>query len=418
MRSPALAAGFLLALSATALAHESPRVLTLTHCWRMALKQSEEIALRAELITETEGRLQQALSGILPKLSFSSVDKRQDGNGSSAFTQKNVPERKFTFSQPLFSGFKEFAAMRGSQSEKQLREQEKARAEQLLLVDVSDAYHFLLEQRDEIGALDSIRQTLRNRLAELEVREKIGRSRPSERVAAQAQLYRVEAEWEQAQTRETIASQLLQFLTGLDAVGELADPGPSLPAAGPPESYLAKADTRPDVKAAEQSAQIARQELKVARAKFFPTVSTEGNYYVERAGAAKEVAWDASLKVDVPLFRGGETMGANRVAESGVRQADLKLRETKRKAAQEIRDAHADYEGALARVRALTKAVEATDESYQLQEQEYSRSLVNNLEVLSALQTLQDSRRELIRARYEALRLYWKLKAAAGESLL
>ena len=85
-------------------------------------------------------------------------------------------------------------------------------------------------------------------------------------------------------------------------------------------------------------------------------------------------------------------------------------------AAQEIRDAYADCEGALARVRALAKALEAIEESYQLQAEEYRRSLVSNLEVLSALKDLQDARRDLIHARFEALRLWWRLRAAAGET--
>lgn len=396
---------------------QTPKGLTLQDCYRMALKQSEEAAVRAELIAETEGRFQQALSGILPKISFSSVDKRQDGDGGSAFTRRNVPERKFTFSQPLFSGFKEFAAMRGSKSEKRLREQEKARAEQLLLVDVSDAFHLLLQQRREISVLDAIRQTLRERIRELEDREKIGRSRASERVAVQAQIYRVEAEWEQTQTREQVSSQLLQFLTGLEAIAELADPGPELPAPAPEEAYRAKGPARPDVKGAEQSAEIARQELKVARAKLFPTAGLEGNYYVERSGAAQDVKWDASLNVDVPLFQGGNAVGAGKEAESGVRQADLRLQQARRVADQEIRDAYAEYGGALARARALTKALEATEESYQMQVQEYRLNLVSNLEVLSTLQILQDARRDLTSALYNAHRLYWKLRATAGETL-
>ena len=139
----ALAITLLLSVSVPTLAEEPKgqtlRGLTLADCYQMALKQSEEVAIHAEAIHEAEGRFKQSLSGILPHVSFYSSDKRQDGNGGSAFTLKHVPERKFTFSQPLFSGFKEFSAMRGAKAEKHQREQLKARAEQLLLVDVSDA---------------------------------------------------------------------------------------------------------------------------------------------------------------------------------------------------------------------------------------------------------------------------------------
>lgn len=408
---------FLLLASIEASAFQQP--LTLADCYRLALKRSEEIAVRAELIEETEGRFMQSLAAILPKLFFHSTDKRQDrsGGSTSAFTRHKLPERKFTLTQPLFSGFKEFAAMRGSKSERRLREQEKRRAEQLLLVDVSDAFHLLIQQREEIQALDTTRWALRERIRELEERERIGRSRASELVAVRAQLYRVEAEWEQAQTAERVAAQLLQFLTGLSAVGELADPGPALPEPHPEETYLTQAPAHPNVKAAEQSLDIARQQLKVARSKFFPTADAEANYYVERSGAAEVVKWDASLNVDVPIFQGGEAVGATREASSVLRQSELKLAQARRTTDQEIRDAFTEYDGALGRVRALTQALEATEESYQMQVEEYRLNLVSNLDVLEALQLLQDARRELIQALYESHRLYWKLEANSSDTL-
>ena len=392
-----------------------PGRLTLADSYRMALKQSEEIALRGEFIRESEGRFLQALSGVLPKVSFSSTDKYQDGNGGNAFTRRHLPERKFTLSQPLFSGFKEFAALHGSKSEKQLRELEKRRAEQLLFVDVSDAYHRVVELREDVQVLDSIRETLRRRREELQGREKIGRSRGSELVAVQAQLYRVESDWELAQSREAIAVQLLGFLTGQDAIGELETPEPALPPAEPEQAYLSQAAERADVKAAEQSLELFKQQLKVARAGYFPTVDAEGNYYVDRAGIAEQIKWDASLNVDVPIFEGGRVLGENKEAQSQLRQAELRLQQARRVALHDVQDAYTLYEGTLARVRALTKALEATEESYQLEEQEYRLNLVSNLEVLSTLQTLQDARRDLINLLYEGHRAYWRLRTAAGE---
>ena len=178
--------------------------LTLAEAYRLALKRSETIAIQSELIKETEGRFLQSLSGVLPRATFSLSEKRQDGTGSSAFTLKEVPERKFVFSQPLFSGFKEFAAMAGTRAERRQRVAEKARAEHLLFVDVANAFHLLLEQRQDLNTLETIRAALIERLDELKVREQLGRSRPSEVVSAEAQLRRVEAEMELVKSRETV----------------------------------------------------------------------------------------------------------------------------------------------------------------------------------------------------------------------
>ena len=127
----------LLLVSAVPLAQaDDPVPLTLDEAYRLALSRSEEIAIRRELIKEAEGRFVQAISGALPRASFQLSEKRQDGSGSSAFTLKEVPERKFVFSQPLFSGFKEFAAIAGSRSERTQRRHEQARAQHLLHTDV------------------------------------------------------------------------------------------------------------------------------------------------------------------------------------------------------------------------------------------------------------------------------------------
>ena len=213
--------------------------------------------------------------------------------------------------------------MKGSQREKHLREQEEKRAEQLLGVDVSDAFYLLLEQREKLDILNAIRQTLKDRLRELQAREKLGRSRISELVAAQAQLHRVEADWETVANQEIVVSQILQFLTGLDTIGELQNPGPVLPAAPPQEQLLARVESRPDVKALEEAVKIARQQKEVAHAEYFPTINANGNYYTERSGAAEDVKWDASLNVDVPLFQGGSAVGATKEAGSVLRQAEL-----------------------------------------------------------------------------------------------
>ena len=108
-------------------------------------------------------------------------------------------------------------------------------------------------------------------------------------------------------------------------------------------------------------------------------------------------------------------MGGVRQASSQARQAKLRAAEARRRGLQEIRDAYTRVQAGLQRTTVLARALDETEESYQYQVEEYRRSLINNLEVLQALQILQDARRELIHANYEAKRQYWQLKAIAGE---
>jgi len=48
-----------------------------------------------------------------------SIKSGSSGSDNSNFTLRERPEAKFTLRQPLFSGFKEFAAMAGSKAERE-----------------------------------------------------------------------------------------------------------------------------------------------------------------------------------------------------------------------------------------------------------------------------------------------------------
>jgi outer membrane protein len=392
--------------------------LTLETCYRLALRRSEQIAIQQELLRQTEGRFLQALSGALPSASFVASEKRQDGSGGSAFTLKEVPERKFTFSQPLFSGFKEFAAMAGTRAEKRQRIHEKLRAEHLLLIDVTDAFYLLRQQREDLLALETIRATLTERMSELEERERLGRSRPSERASVEARLRRLEAEIERVRSQETTARQLLEFLTGLSHIDAITDDADALPALQPEETYVAKVDRRPDVLAAEEAWQVAKKNVTIAKADYWPTVDLDSNYYTKRVGASGGVDWDVLLTVDVPLFQGGEVVGAVKEAKSESRRAKLEQEQTRREATLEIRQVYATLAATVSRRRALEKALAAAEQNYLLQREDYEHGLVNNLNVLQTLQELQDARRDVIQVIYEERRQYWQLRAATGESLL
>ena len=396
---------------------DESKPLTLADCYALTLERSEKIGIQKELIEETEGRFLRALGAVLPHLSFASSDKRQDGSGGSAFTLKNVPERKFELNQTLFGGFKEAAAMAISRKERKQRVHEKERIEQLLLLDVSNAFYLLLEEREDLKAVSRTRKTLAKRITELQERERLGRSRPSEVASVRADLRRIEAEEELVRSQETVAREILEFLTGRTPLGEIVDTAFLPLSLEAEEHYLKQAVERPDLKALQEAWEVSRKQIVIARSPLWPSVSAEGNYYTERAGAAAGVDWDATLEVNVPIFEGGQAYGAIKEAKARAQGAELRFSEAKRSASLDIRDTYVRLQAALERTRTLEKAVDASEEDYRLQVEDYRRNLVNNLDVLESLKKLYEADRDFIHASYEAKRLYWELRVAVGETL-
>lgn len=398
---------------------EAPVVppLTLKECYYLALARSETLQIHDEQIAQTLAKYQQAFSGILPRLGFKATEFRQDaaaGSGNT-FTLRSRPSKYFTLSQPLFKGFKEFSAMAAMRAQEIQRRLERRRAEETLYLKVAEAFFTMRQQREEEAILAESERVAQERLEELRQREALGQSRPSETASAQAHLKSVQADRAAAQGRLEAARQMLAFLIGRAEGWRLADDVVEAVEPSALETYLERMAGRADVRAAQEAVTVAHQEVRVAGADRWPSVTADANYYTQREGFYEPIDWDVTLTVTVPIFQGGQTAGAVKEARSLARQAELVAMQTRRDAEREIRTAHAEAVAGHAEWLAFEEATAATAEDYRLQREEYRLGLVNNLDVLEALDRLQQARLGLATARARALVAQARLAVAVGE---
>ena len=119
--------------------------LTLSQAYALALDRSETLAIHRELIEEAWGRTLSALGVILPSASFVMTQFNQDaisslGDGSEGVianaSRGSTPLKKFTFSQPLFSGFKEFAVLASGKADRKRQRHLYDRARQMVVINV------------------------------------------------------------------------------------------------------------------------------------------------------------------------------------------------------------------------------------------------------------------------------------------
>ncbi len=412
----------------SALAVEAGDALTLGRAYELALKRSEDIAIKAEVIHEAEAHFYRALSGVLPKVSFVITRQEQEvgsagetsefgENASSSALRRTTHQKKFAFSQPLFSGFKEFAALQGVGAEKAQRFFEKKRAEELLFVDVMEAFYAVMEARRDVAIVEMIQKALKERVKELEERARLGRSRDSEVQTAVVDQKTSEYDAQVAKRMEAVARELLEFYIGREISGELVDKGRDR-APQDVSYYAAKANDRFDLKAAKEAHVLAQKNVIVAQSGFFPTARLDGNYYTERVGFQSGIDWDLLFTIDIPLFDGWQTVGEVKEAAALREEARLFAEKTKRLATLDVKNAHQEFASSLLEEKALSGALEASKKSYELQAGEYRMNLVNNLEVLDALRRYQETNRRFNAAHFEARKNFWKLKVAAGEEIV
>jgi outer membrane protein TolC len=396
------------------------RVLTLLDCYTLALNQMETIAIDAQRIKEAEAHFYQAMGILMPQVSFVSSDvysrRSQSSSSDAELPGPHTYERVFIFQQTLFSGFKDFALMNASRYEKKQRQQEKERAEQLLFGDVSDSFYLFLQQQEDLVALQSILQALSDRVQELTRRIELGRSRKSEVAMVRVQIFSIQADIETARGQRDLARELLEFYVG-GAVREVVEPSDILASVKPVDYFFALARKRADILAAENAVGAARENIVAARSGYLPTVNVLGEGFTARDTFSQNPKWDAAIAVSVPLFTGTGVIGDVKQAKALASKSELQLQLTGRQSRTDVIEAYTVMQYALSRRALLFKALDAAGENYTLQRQDYERNQVNNLDVLTAIQSLLDQKRNLIQASSIAKRAYWRLCVAAGQTV-
>jgi outer membrane protein len=227
-------------------------------------------------------------------------------------------------------------------------------------------------------------------------------------------LYQNEAQLEAARNLQALALKQLEYLTGT-AVQTVTDEDCSAAAASDEKIYTEKIAERPDLKAATELVLIASKQVTIAKADYWPGISLNGDYYTNETGKFAGVNWDVYISAELPLLPVVQTAGSVKAASAKSKEAELNLELAKRNALLDVRTAYEVFRSASANNSAYLLAFKSAEENYKLQEQDYKYNLLNNLDLLQAIQFLQGARRDYVHSVYETKRAYWRLMAAAGE---
>lgn len=387
--------------------------LTLDEYFAQALVRSEVVATQGELILQAEERYRQAKSTLRPTVdgvaSYTWLDK---GARDTTANPTRQPHARLTATQPLFRGFREFAAMRQTQALIGAQNEDYRQARTQLFRDVVQNFYDVLALEQDLRNLDRQISLNVEREKELRDRVRIGRSRSGEMLTVQSTISTLRAQVQQLRAQLAAAREAFAFLSGLPADTLLHDTE-ALPARlDPLDTYLARLELRPDVKAAQQRLTAAQENITVARGARQPALDLNANRYLERKGSLEDVDWDVQLALTIPLYSGGSLQSQVREAVSQSTQAELGASRVRRQAEQEIRSAYQSAVFDRSQLEALEKATEAARKNYEVQRHDYRLGLVTNLDVLQALTDFQENQRALDRARYTAKFDWLRLEAA------
>lgn len=425
--------GILLALFAALLAPDparavEPDALTLQQAYELALNQSETLKQRTEEIRAAKARYDEVIASLYPNVHLLASQRFRNSQsaggspgtgeinnntGSVRSFSKHPFETSIFVRQPIFTGFREYYLAAATEGEIKALGYDQARNKQLLYQDVADVFNQVAYYSDDLKILQKTQAVFRKRIEELRQFIKLGKSRESEIDATESDVADLGATQERVSGLLGASKELLAFLVGREAQSIRLSPDKELDIATPLDIALTEARERSDVKAEQERALAATQEITAAERERWPVLNLDGNYYsYEDPDTGRD--WDIVFRFDLPLYEGGAIDARVEANRAKARSAQLEAQRTARVADREVRIAHNNVMAAKAGLERLETLVQTTRKSYEAQHRDYELGVVTNLEVLSAIRSIQEAERRLLEAQTLLRTSLVKLRVASG----
>ncbi len=390
--------------------------LNLFNVFALSIRHNNPLMVKKEEITIAEARKDQAFGSFLPGISLKGSYNYPDRNRYSSL-QSNV----YLYArQSILTGLNEISAYRGYRSEIKQRKFELSQYINLLLDDVSMNFYRVSIIMTNLESKKHILGLYHNVLRELQRRVVLGRSRRSEVLRINSEIYSLQSVIKGYETDLASARLSLASLTGIPVDAVLVT-GHTLKDPADPGKTLKKIiDKRWDVMAAREAVKAADNRVLAARGQHLPNIYIEGAYVLyTKKRTGKD--YYASLGAELPLFSGGMVSARIREEKSALKQAELKLAETVKNAGRDITDAYQTWKNSWSEMEAYRLAYVSAENNYNVIMNEYRLNLVTIIDVFNALTTLSSAKQAYedsrLRLSYNRIRLGIELNEFTGKGI-
>jgi outer membrane protein len=412
-----------------------------------ALRNDPQLhAADANRLASRESR-PQAVAALLPQVQGSAAYTREHNSGNQDQLQVTpdyqlyvVPlpytgsttgrQWALTARQNLFSWAN---WVRVKQANKQVAQAETnyAAAQQDLIFRVARAYFNVLTAVDTLGAQQASLQAFEAQFDQANQKYSVGVVASADVEESRAARDTASAAVIAAKRTLTLMEDRLQEITGeqYDALNKpTGDPPLNEPSPADETSWVnLSLEQNPALVASRLAAEIARDNVSIARSDHFPSVDVlagrsyerdSGDYFYGRdtvqGFGSKINDRQISLQVTIPLFSGGLTQSRVRQSQYLWIAAKSQLTQASRVAERQTRDAYLGVISGIARVRALRQASNSSATALQATEAGYASGSRTALDVLNARHTLVQTQTDYAASRYDYLLSRIELLLAAG----
>lgn len=390
-------------LCATALSAVEPRVVTLEQAYDMVLATDQSVKIAWFEAKKANLEPQFALTRMRPKLNASVNGDRQNRSGSNPLVRSSSGQADITLDQPIFDLSVFPAYRRGKLVSKSAELQYRALLREVLL-SVTTAYYEVLQQEQIVFVNTQAVQLAQENVDVAEKRSKAGEVTRTDVLRATASFQENKRALIESTSILDVKRNVLANLLNIDpSVQSVMVKEPT-----EQDTKLAKFDTildrayahREDLQAQALVIQQDVEARKEIKAGYAPKVSAQlgaqtSGVNNNTTNGTDSHSWQASINISIPFLTGGQRELDIKVAGYQIEQSKLDYENLRKSIQEEVKNSWVAVRTLTETILALKAQVDAAQQGYQDIQSQYKAGTAKSIDVLDALKSLNDARKDL-----------------------
>lgn len=419
------------AASIAGLIASSAAAQTLEEALSAAYNSNPTIAAERARQRATRELTPQAVAGALPQVtggvSYTKTDGSQTLNAAIFDpTATGTTEQEFELAtttyqvsgeQAIFTGFRNFNAIRAARARVRAGAAELALVEQDVLTRAAGAYFDVVRDMKVFAANTNNVEVLIRQKREADLRFEVGEVTRTDVAQADARLAQARANLTTAQAR--LAVSRASFAEIIGAAPATLEDDPVLPSAPASldESLSISREGAPSIVRARMAERAQKRNLQVAKGQFSPTVSLTASYQFSDEPslfALQDEQFAYGARASVPIFLGGLNISRVREAKALHDQSRRQVEEAERRADAAVTGSWEQLQAAKANIQSATSQVAASELALNGVRREAQLGVRTTLDVLDAEQEFLNAQVSLANAERDARLATFQLLATMG----
>ncbi len=383
--------------------------LSLDECVALALKNNPAVKI-AEADKEIAfWAVKEAAAGKGFSLTYTHSEKRRKDPPSTLrpyYSFSTTFDNNCALSLPLYSGGRLEGIIAKAKINAQIADQEVSKTRQQIRLAAITAYYNVLQARNMLQVNQESVDSLAAHLNNVELQYEVGTVAKSDVLRSQVELANAQQNLIKAQNTYDLSLANLNNVIGLplDSKVKVKEALTQEPYTLSLEQSVEYALTnRPEFLRAKAAIDSARQDLRIAKSGFLPSLTLSGSigWNDRDFPGARNNNWSVVLAVSLNVFDNGLTRAKINEAQTDVDRAREQARKTKDAIALEVRQAYLNMKEAEKRIDTSGVAVTKAEEDFKIAQIRYGAGVGTNLDVIDAQVALTQAKTNYVQSLYD-----------------